>query len=111
MKKIIIEKRWEGLHDQVYEDASGVRWTASELVDRAKDLPVLKIPLEHMYIDYKFEEMSLRALVSHMMTVLDCDLRYPIILDKDGVIMDGRHRLMKALLEGKKYILAKRFEK
>ena len=48
--------------------------------------------------------------VMHMKAVNDADLKRPIILDEDGELMDGRHRLMKAMLLGKKTIKAVRFD-
>ena len=38
------------------------------------------------------------------------DLSRPIILDEDGELMDGRHRLMKAMLLGEESVLAVRFD-
>jgi len=37
-------------------------------------------------------------------------VEFPIILDEDGEIMDGGHRIMRAMLEGKSSILAVRFD-
>ncbi len=39
---------------------------------------------------------------------MEADLAYPIILDPYGRIMDGMHRVVKALTEGRKTILAYR---
>jgi hypothetical protein len=39
-------------------------------------------------------------MVTHMKAVNDADLEKPIILDEDGELMDGRHRMMKAMLTG-----------
>ena len=47
----------------------------------------------------------------HMKAVRDCDLDYPIIMDEDGDVMDGRHRIMKAILEDQKTIKAVRFKR
>ena len=41
----------------------------------------------------------------------DADLQYPIIMDQDGNIIDGVHRLTKAVLLDKKYINAYIFDK
>lgn len=41
--------------------------------------------------------------------MLECDLAYPIILSSDGRIMDGMHRVCKALLENRTEIDAVRF--
>ena len=38
--------------------------------------------------------------------ILDADLSFPIIMSDDGVVMDGEHRLVKALLNGDKTIKA-----
>jgi len=38
-------------------------------------------------------------------------LSYPIILDDEGYVMDGRHRIFKALLKNKPSIKAVRFTK
>lgn len=36
----------------------------------------------------------------HVKAVNESDLKYPIILDWNGSIADGRHRLIKALILG-----------
>ncbi len=52
-----------------------------------------------------------RSLADHMVLVQAADLKHPIILCSDGRLMDGMHRLVKAVLEGRETILAVRFEK
>ncbi|MEO5915042.1 MAG: hypothetical protein ABIS50_12480 [Luteolibacter sp.] len=39
----------------------------------------------------------------------ETDLLYPIIIDPDGRLMDGMHRVCKALNQGLKTILAYRY--
>jgi hypothetical protein len=85
-------------------------WSVPRLINLAKDLEVMEIPLKHLNFMHNYENLTLRELVGHMMSVQKADLQYPIILDEDGEIMDGRHRVMKALLEGKETIKAVRFE-
>lgn len=85
-------------------------WSVPRLVELSKDLPVMDIPLEHMNMYYQYDKMSLRELLGHMEAVNNADLFYPIILDEDGEIMDGRHRLMKAIILGHSTIKAIRFE-
>jgi len=41
--------------------------------------------------------------------MLDCDLTFPIILSSDGRVMDGMHRVCKALLQSLSDIEAVRF--
>lgn len=41
----------------------------------------------------------------------EADLAFPIILSADGRVMDGMHRVLKALLNGSQSIEAVRFER
>lgn len=86
-------------------------WSVPRLFELSKSLEVMDVPLKHLHMYYTYERLTLRELVGHMKAALDADLKYPIILDEDGEIMDGRHRLMKAMLTGKKTIKAVRFNK
>ena len=49
-------------------------------------------------------------MVMHVKAILESNLDFPIILDEDGYILDGRHRIMKAILNGESTIKAVRFE-
>lgn len=85
-------------------------WSVSRLFELARALPVMDIPLNHLSVYYTYEKLTLRAMVMHMKAVNDADLGMPIILDEDGDLMDGRHRLMKAMLLGNETIKAVRFD-
>ena len=85
-------------------------WSVARLITLSKDLPVMEIPLDHLNIHNIYKDLTIRQMVMHMKAVESSDLKYPIILDEDGEIMDGRHRVMKALLRGKKTIKAVRFD-
>ncbi len=47
-----------------------------------------------------------RDLIDHMRLVEAAELMYPIILSPDGRVMDGMHRVAKALLLSQSQILA-----
>lgn len=49
------------------------------------------------------------ALVEHIKLIEAVDLSYPIILSADGTVMDGMHRVAKALLAGQADIEAVQF--
>jgi len=85
-------------------------WKVTRLFKLSKKLKVLEIPLDHLNIYHNYKSLSLRDMVMHFQAVERADLSYPIILDEDGELMDGRHRIMKALLRGHKTIKAVRFE-
>ncbi len=50
------------------------------------------------------------SIIEHIRLIQDCDLAYPVILDADGRVMDGMHRICKAILEDVPSIQAVRFE-
>jgi hypothetical protein len=85
-------------------------WSVPRLFELSKDLPVMDVCIDHMSVYFVYEKLTLRELVGHMKAVQEADLTFPIILDEDGELMDGRHRLMKAILEGRETIKARRFE-
>ena len=47
--------------------------------------------------------------MEHLRLIEDVDLSHPIILGVDGRVMDGMHRIVNALLEGRSTISAVRF--
>ena len=49
-------------------------------------------------------------VADHVRLVQTVDPSYPIILATDGRVMDGMHRVVRALLEGRSTIAAVRFE-
>lgn len=84
-------------------------WNVARLFELARDLPVMEVPLLHLNVYYTYDKLTLREMVMHMKAVRDADLSFPIILDEDGELMDGRHRIMRAMLAGLETIKAVRF--
>ena len=85
-------------------------WSVSRLFELSRHLPVMEVPIDHLNLYYTYEKLTLRELVMHMRAVEAADFSFPIILDEDGELMDGRHRLKKAKLLGEKTIKAVRFD-
>lgn len=85
-------------------------WSISRLFELARELPIMNVPLNHLNLYYTYKKLTLREMVMHMKAVDAADLERPIILDEDGELMDGRHRLMKAMLLGSETIKAVRFD-
>ena len=52
---------------------------------------------------------TVRTIVEHVRLIEDADLSHPVILAADGRVMDGMHRIARALLEGRTTIKAVRF--
>ena len=55
------------------------------------------------------DKPTCRAIVEHARLIQEADLGFPIILSSDGRVMDGMHRVAKALLEGHETIEAVKF--
>lgn len=85
-------------------------WSVPRLFELARDLPVMDVSLNHLSVYYTYEKLTLREMVMHMRGVDAADLDRPIILDEDGELLDGRHRLMKAMLLGNETIKVVRFD-
>ena len=108
---IEINKVWDFDEDQsitVFDK----KYNVHAAVTLARDIEVKELLIEDMYIGYKSPcNESLRSFMEHFKMVDDADLSYPILLNEDGYIIDGRHRLAKAILIECKTIKAKRFKK
>ena len=100
---------WHHPHDQMCV-LGRHSWSVPRLFELARNLPVMEIPLNHLNVYYSYEKLTLRNMVMHIKAVNAADLDKPIILDEDGELMDGRHRVMKAMLTGAGTIKAVRFE-
>ena len=85
-------------------------WSVPRLFELARNLQVMYIPINHLYVYYTYDRLTLIDMVTHMNAVNDADLDKPIILDEDGCLMDCRHRIMKAMLIGAETIKAVRFD-
>ena len=92
-------------------------WDVDRLIRLAEGLPVEQVRLDEIAeIDsvYWFDEWqrpTVRSVVEHCRLIGEVDLRHPIILGPDGRVMDGMHRIARALVEGATVIDAFRFAK
>jgi hypothetical protein len=92
-------------------------WDVDHLVELSRALPVQEIDIASLadvdsvyWIGADGSAPTVRILVSHMKLVEKVDLSYPIILGADGRVMDGMHRVAKALLEECATVSAVRFK-
>ena len=85
-------------------------WSVPRLFELSRNLPIMEVPINHLSLYYTYEKLTLRDMVMHMNAINNADLDKPIILDEDGELMDGRHRLMKSMLLGNETIKAVRFD-
>jgi len=99
-------------------DCGVLIWNVHRLVELSKDLPVIEIPLseipeldETFWFEHGAQSPTCRSVAEHARLMLETDLAHPIILGEDGRVMDGMHRVCRALIEGREMIRAVRFER
>ncbi|MEL7184943.1 MAG: hypothetical protein AAFN50_00735 [Pseudomonadota bacterium] len=97
-------------------DRGLLAWDVRRLVELSRDFPVeelrvsdiAEIDESHWYA-HEGDSPTCRSLLNHMRLIEEADLSFPIIVDSNGRVMDGMHRVCKALVEGKDTIVAARF--
>jgi hypothetical protein len=91
-------------------------WDVDRLIELARSLPVeyvavADIPeLDSAYWFNEWQIPTVRSVVEHYELIRDVDPSYPIILGPDGRVMDGMHRIARAVLDGRPTLPAVRFE-
>jgi hypothetical protein len=92
-------------------------WDVDRLIQLSCDLPVLEVALDSIdevdtdyWFTYGTETPTVRRVMEHMRLVEGVDVSHPIILGADGRVMDGMHRVVRALLDGRSTISAVQFD-
>ena len=90
-------------------------WDVDNLIRASADLPVLEVALDTITdvdTDHWFNfgpVPTVRRIIDHVRLIQEVDLSYPIILGSDGRVMDGMHRIARAILDGQTSIRVVRF--
>ena len=123
-------RRRNGVRSHVPRHTEGVRkqyhfwpgelgldaWDVDRLIESTADLPVEEVPLEDLFeidVVYWFNESerpTVRKVVDHFRLLQEVDPSYPIIVGPNNRVMDGMHRVARALLEKRTTIRAVRLE-
>lgn len=118
----MVERNSDNFPTIVFDDCSfagsqykrgNKKWKATtlqEYVDKLKLVP-FKFPLACIDLTDEqswMKDADLSEICFQFKRVMKTDLKYPIILDNTGQIADGYHRIIKALCQGKKYVMAYR---
>lgn len=100
------------LIDSCYSDSSGYTWSALKLIEASKDIPTFDLPLVGINLDTCVwgNTQTVDGFIYHAKRIMNTDLKYPIILNNKGRIIDGWHRVAKAILLGRETIKAVRLE-
>jgi len=96
-------------------DRGLLAWDVDRLIQLSVALPRIRISLHEIReLDevYWFDEVhrpTCRSVLEHIRIIDEVDPSHPIILGADGRVMDGMHRVAKAVLQGESEIDAVRF--
>lgn len=96
----LIERKWSHGNEKV-TSYGGRAWCIRDLMKAVEDEPVFDLPLALIPLNtHDFSAKDLVEFAQHVLHVNEADLSVPIIMDNRGSVIDGRHRIVKALLEG-----------
>jgi hypothetical protein len=91
-------------------------WDVDRLIRLSADLPVITVPVESIWeLDTPYWSgpgsgpQTVREIIGHLRLIREVDPSCPVILGSDGRVMDGMHRIARAILDGRTTIRAVRF--
>ena len=105
------------LHQQYHfrESPDGLlAWDVLKLIDLTKDYEIIEVAvkdireLKEVYWFGLGAPPIMEDIAEHAKKIFEADISYPIILCPEGRVMDGMHRVCKALIEKQEYIKAVR---
>ena len=90
-------------------------WDVYKLWELAAGLPVKTVEIasfKELDLDCWFggKAPTMRQVGEHCRKIMNADLKYPVILNADGSLMDGGHRIVKSMILGQTSIKAVQFE-
>lgn len=108
----------QGIRPQYHfrnSDRGLLAWDVRKLIEAAEGLPTFELPLDEIreldepfWFDLEGDAPTCRKIAGHSRLIQEVDLSHPILIDPDGRVMDGMHRVCKALELGRKSIPARR---
>ncbi len=87
-------------------------WDVDRLVTLSRNLIPELVPIANIReVDetYWGSPLTCRRVAEHARFIQEADMTFPVILSSDGRIMDGMHRVLKAILAGLSHVPAVRF--
>ena len=93
------------------QEFDGIRYQVSELIEASKDLEVFEVKTADIFLNYESPcANNLVSFIEHCKRTDAADLKHAIILSPCNYILDGKHRVAKALIKGNKTVKAVRFK-
>lgn len=92
-------------------------WDVDRLVELSAGFTPIDVPLseireldETFWFNHEDLGPTCRRVALHAKLMNETDLSHPIVLSQNGRVMDGMHRVCRALIEGRETIRAVRFD-
>lgn len=92
-------------------------WDVDQLIELSQGRPVRKVDVSSIaevdtvyWFNDETDPPTVRNVAEHARLIQEVDMSYPIILGYDGRVMDGMHRIARALLKERETIDAVQFE-
>ena len=92
-------------------------WDVDRLIELSIGLPIREVALDSIgdvdgvyWFSAGSSEPTVRNIVEHFRLMQEVDVSHPVILGVDGRVMDGMHRIARAMLEGRTTVRAVQFE-
>ncbi len=85
-------------------------WDVNKMIQKLDNRPVEVLPLhafsDQLNADYwaQGKSMTCDEVIAHTQLILEADLSFPILLCPEYKVIDGMHRICKAVLEKRKSI-------
>lgn len=112
MDSITVKKYFPDAKVETERSFIGDDWWASKtLFEASKELRVVDIDIASLDLDVTpWEGNNILEFVKHCVRIDKCRFEYPVIQAPSGWVMNGWHRIVKAIMEGRKTIPAVRFK-
>lgn len=99
--------------DGRFVEKDGRSWSVQRLIKHAEGLEPFDLPLccvDLSVCPFAVDKLTPIVLAQHMVRVVKTSLKHPVILTPEGFIADGWHRVVQAILKGRRTIKAVRLE-
>lgn len=85
-------------------------WNTNNLIKASAKLKEYDLPISTIAMDgMPWDIDTIYDFLKHLKRIKEADLKHPILVDNYGFICNGWHRVVKAWMDGKATVKAKRF--
>lgn len=102
-----------GIIRDCFVDDNGNVFKVKTLEKESKNIPLISYNIDRDKVldeTIRWQLNNFHDFTVHFKKVENVDLSIPIILRSDGYVMDGWHRIIKALINGVKVLPARQFK-